>query len=136
MNLNLFISRVMPVLEGCIEDNLEIQNLEKPKAKEMNSYEEKAMLAIPKEVLQHLGSEECEVTCVCSFDDCPQNKSAVGYLLRWWEEEIYVTVVYHLSNATPYWYLLTKNKVTALCSPVESYIIVGTSLGSLCVFDL
>lgn len=82
MNLNLFISRVMPVLEGCIEDNLEIQNLEKPKAKEMNSYEEKAMLAIPKEVLQHLGSEECEVTCVCSFDDCPQNKSAVGYLLR------------------------------------------------------
>lgn len=51
-------------------------------------------------------------------------------------EEIYITVVFHLSSSSSIKYLKTANEVTCICTPFENVVICGTKLGSICVFDL
>jgi len=51
-------------------------------------------------------------------------------------EEIYLTIVYSFMNKNALRLLLTKDRVTSICAPEESYIVLGTALGSLNLFDL
>ena len=110
-------------------------NMDKPKAKEMNSYDLKVNFRLPGEILAHLNGTSSVTTALCSFDECPASKSAVAYEVKA-DITRFITVVYHMSNGEPSKVVVNSGRVTSLCAPLEGVLIAGTTFGSIEAFDL
>lgn len=124
-------------METLLNENREIWNLEAPKAKDKNSQEEKAWLAMPDWLNYHLQTKKCSVTCIASFSQSSHQWAAVAYdVVTAKEETIHLIVVYNFQNLTSVRLLLARDKVMSLCVPEDSYLIAGTLSGSLILFDL
>jgi hypothetical protein len=46
-------------------------------------------------------------------------------------DKVFVTIVYHLSSSSAIKYLQTFDEVSAMTTPFENVVIVGTKLGSI-----
>jgi hypothetical protein len=132
-----FIRRVAPVVERVLEENILLADLANPKAKDKNPVEEKAKISCPSDLQKLLGCKVSYMSWVHTFETAPHRKCAVSYVLESKEEEqTYITIVYHLSSASPIKFLKTFDEVTWMAAPFENILICGTKLGSIWLFDL
>ena len=95
-------------------------------------------MTIPQELLDKYMPSSIETTAMTTVDSNPDTWAAVAYALKCDEEDKYITVVYDLSSGKKVWYLETPvlDRVTCVTMPTETLAIVGTSIGSIHVFDL
>lgn len=72
------------------------------------------------------------------FESSPQSKCAVAYLLQKpiSGEEVAIIVLYSVSTNMIMRLFRCDSEVTQMCTPGDdSILIVGTILGSLCLYD-
>ena len=130
-------------MEGVIEENEQMFFINnRDQAQKRNAVELKQTLKFPNELLALFGSkgnpakmERC--TSLHMFESSPQSKCAVSYVLNNGSDTISIILVFSVSANMIIRVLRCESEVTQMCTPGDDGIlIVGTILGSLCLYDL
>jgi len=120
--------------------------MNKMKVAKQSSVDLKTKLKLPQELLILLGDDEGnpakihKVTALHMFETMPQSKCAVAYEImspRVTNDFMHLVVVYSVTANQVLRILSAESEVTSMCTPADDTIlIVGTSVGSICLFDM
>lgn len=136
-NLEKLLTQATPVFDEVLTENVELADLIKPKASTLASHSLKARVAIPQRILGHLGVKSQKLKATATFDSAPMVKTAAAFELEREDGSlIHLVGVFFLSNGQPFRFLVAPDPITSICAPLENRVVVGTSLGTLCLYDL
>ena len=108
-----------------------------------NAVESRDKIAFPLDLLNLLGGQRGtasveQVTCLHMFETNSQSKCAIAYNVNTPRDGlVHIIVVFNTTANQSLRFLRAESEVTAMCTPADDQIlIVGTDVGSLCLFDL